>query len=160
MNSTKDIHIFESGSGGEMKILNGDLMLCESLLQVFYTSLFGGNVESSTQGNELEGQERFDYWANSLIFKQEKNKQFNSETEKILNTVALNSQGRIKIKSAVESDLEFLKNIVNLKTEVYIIADDKVEISIKASSVSGSGSIEYQFMYDNAKNEIIFNEVI
>ena len=40
---TKDLNIFESGDGGELSIINEDLLFGESLYQQIYLALFGGN---------------------------------------------------------------------------------------------------------------------
>ena len=66
--STRDIGLHESGSGGEFTILNDDLLLSETLFNTIYIALFGGNVEADTLGNEIVGEERFDYWGNSFVF--------------------------------------------------------------------------------------------
>jgi len=158
--STKDIHLFESGSGGDFLLMNGDLALSETLFQTVYLALFGGNVEASTVGNEIDSQERVDFWGNDLFFRDEKSKQFNSETERTLNSVTINSSGRLKIKSAVEQDLFFLKNIADLEIEVLILGINKVNIQIKITQIGEQSSRLFQFIWDNAKSEIIFEKII
>lgn len=158
--TTGDLHVYESGSGGELALLNGDLVLAESLFQVVYISLFGGNVEASTVGNEIESEERKDYWANELIFKNKPSKQFNSETERVLNTTAINTSGRLAIKSAVEQDLLFLKNIVDLKVNIVILSTDKVEINLILESIANQSDKQLQFVWDNAKKEVIIDTTI
>ena len=160
MNSTKDLLLYESGSGGELFLENNDLALTESLYQTIYVSLFGGNVEASTVGNELVGEERSDYWANSLLFKNEKNKQLNSRTERTLNEVTINSSGRLKIKSAVEEDLIFLKKLANLEINIVILGVDKIEIEIIMTSIQNQSNKTFQFIWDNAKREIILDKQI
>lgn len=158
--STRDLHIFESGDGGELALLSGDLVLAESLYQMIYIALFGGNVEASTLGNEIESEERFDYWANALIFKNKPTKQFNSETERTLNNVAINTSGRLKIKSAVEQDLFFLKKIVDLQTNIVILDTDKIEINLILESIPNQSDKQFQFIWDNARKEIIIDRTI
>ena len=158
--STKDLHLFESGDGGELLLLNGDLALSETLFQTIYLALFGGNVEASTIGNEIVGQERFDYWANSLIFKDIKSKQFNSMTEKTLKSVTTNSSGRLKIKTAVENDLIFLKKIINFDVNIVILRVDKIQIEILINSISNQSNKAFQFIWDNAKQELILDKTI
>lgn len=158
--STRDLLLYESGSGGELYLLNNDLVLSETFFQSIYVSLFGGNVKASTLGNEIPGQERFDYWANSLFFKNQKSKQFNSLTEKILNEVTINSNGRLRIKSAVEQDLNYLKKIVNFTVNVLILDINKIKIEILVSSASNQSEKAFQFIWDNAKQEVIFEKNI
>lgn len=160
ISKSKDLHIYESGSGGELALLNNDLVLSETLYQNIYISLFGGNIEASTQGNELENQERLDWWGNSLFFKDIPSKQFNSETERVLNNVTLNSSGRLSIKSAVENDLSFLSEIVNFSVNIYVTSINRVIIEIIQSSISNQSQQLFQFIWDNAKKEIILNRDI
>lgn len=158
--STKDLLLYESGSGGELKLLNDDLVLSETLYQTIYISLFGGNVKASTLGNEIASQERFDYWGNSLVFKDRKNKQLNSETERVLSEVTINSSGRLKIKSAVEQDLFYLKNIVNFTVNVLILNINKISIEIALTSIENQSNKTFQFIWDNAKQEVISEIII
>lgn len=158
--STKDLSLFESGDGGELVLMNSDLVLSETLFQTIYISLFGGNPEKSTIGNEVAGQERFDYWANNLIFKNKKNKQFNSLTEATLKNVTINSSGRLKIKSAVEQDLIYLKNIVNFEVNVLILGTDKVKVEIVLKSIGNQSNKTFQFIWENAKQELILDKMI
>lgn len=160
MNDTKDLHLFESGSGGELSLLNNDLELSESLFQVIYISLFGGNLEASTKGNEVDGQERFDYWGNQLLFSEQPQKQFNSETERVLNTTVLNSSGRILIQQAVETDLNFLNQIAQTQIEVSILDENQLQILIRMQALSNQQTTTLTFVYNNASNEIINQRTI
>lgn len=160
MSSTLDLHAFESGDGGELTLINEDLVLSESLFQVIYISLFGGNIEASTRGNEIESEERFDFWANELIYKDRPHKQLNSETERVLRSVVLNSSGRLQVESAVNQDLLFLKNIVTLSVNVVILSTDKLKIVIGVNSIPNQSNKEFQFIWDNARNEIIIDKTI
>ena len=158
--STRDLHVFESGSGGELALLSGDLVLVESLYQSIYLALFGGNVEASTIGNEIPSEERSDYWANTLIFQNRPSKQYNSETERTLSSTPLNSSGRLKIEASVKQDLQFLSDIVEADFDVSILAENKVEISVTMRSISNQADKQIQFIWDNAKKEVIIERTI
>lgn len=158
--STKDLHIFESGSGGEISIKNDDLVMSESLFTLIYISLFGGNYEAETTGNEVSGQERFDYWANDLIFKNFKGKQYNSLTERTLNEVALNSSGRLKIESAVNQDLSSIKEIANLTIFVSIVSESEVLIKVSLESLQNQSERAFEFLWNNAAKQLIKQEII
>lgn len=158
--NTKDILLFESGDGGEMAIQGNDLVLIETILQQAYIALFGGNVEANTVGDEIPTQERFDYWANSLLWPDSPNKQFNSNTERVLQNTVLNSAGRIEITSAVELDLDYLKLIANFEVEVSILSHNKVQISISLTKKDNLEDKVLILVYDNAKNEVITNKII
>ncbi|MCM8906778.1 hypothetical protein [Tenacibaculum finnmarkense] len=157
---TKDILLFESGDGGEMAISGNDLVLVETILQQAYLALFGGNVEANTIGDEIPTQERLDYWANELLWKEKPNKQFNSNTERVLTETVLNSSGRIAITNAVELDLDYLKILVNFEVAISILSTNKVEISISMQKKDNLESKVLILIYDNAKNEVITNKII
>lgn len=159
-NTSKDLHLFESGSGGDFEIINNDLSLSETIFQSIYISLFGGNIETSTLGNEVAGQERYDYWGNSLLFSENKNKQFNSETERVLDNIVLNSSGRLQVKQAVENDLIYLKNIAIYSVDIFILSRNSLKISISLTSLSNQATTLLAFIFDNASNEIITERTI
>lgn len=158
--NTTDILLAETGDGGDFAILNNDLLLGESLYQQIYLALFGGNIEASTKVSYLESEERFDYWGNSLVWNDVKTKQFNSETERMLQNVALNSSGRLKIIQSVNKDLEYLKDVVNLTVDASILSVNKLRIIIEFTQLSNQQDKVLQLVYDNAKGELIIEKTI
>ena len=157
---SKDLLLFESGSGGDILISNNDMTLVETLFQQVYIRLFGGNTEANTTGSEIEGRQRDDWWGNSLLFSDTPEKQFNSNTERVLDNVALNTSGRIDIKRAVESDLNSLSNISDITVNVVILAHDKVQISVMLQKPDGEEDKILQFIWDNARQEVIIDRTI
>lgn len=157
---TKDILIYESGDGGEMAIINKDLALAETLYQQVYLALFGGNVEQNTTNNSLITEQNFDWWGNSLILEESPSEQFNSNTERTLNTTALNSAGRLTIIRAVESDLEYLSSLLNYFVDVDFPQRDKVRISVYFTPKDNQQDRVLVMVYDNAKNEVIIEKTI
>jgi len=158
--STKDILLFETGQGGDFSIVNDDLLLGESFYQQIFLALFGGNIEASTKSQYLDGEERFDYWANALLWKNEQTKQFNSTTERVIQTTTLNSSGRIKIIEAVKVDLEYLKPIADFTVEVEILGRDNLKIIINFTEKLNQQDKSFQMIYSNAKNELIIEKII
>jgi hypothetical protein len=158
--ATKDIAIYESGNGGQISVVKDDLVLNEVLYNQFYLALFGGNIEANTTGNEIETEERFDYWANSLIFENQPNKQYNSNTERVLNEVVLNSNGRLKIIESVNSDLSYLSSVVNFTTDVSLDTYNRVNILINFTEKSNKQQKALQLVFDRAKNEIVIKRII
>ena len=156
----RDIQLYETGNGGDFSIQNRDLSLVETLYQQAYLSLFGGNIEASTRGDELPTQVREDWWANSLQFRENKEKQFNSETEQTLNNTPLNSAGRIEIIRAVENDLKYLKNISDVQVNVLILASNKVKIIIALQVPDNQEDKVLQIIWDNARLEVIIDKFI
>lgn len=157
---TKDIQLFENGSGGEMIIDNQDLSMTETLFQTIYLALFGGNVEANTTGNESSGDDRFDWWGNSLLFSNIRSKQFNSNTERALNNTTLNSRGRSVIETAVLSDLRFLNKVADIDVDVSILSTDKVEITIFLKQAQNIAENQLQFVWSNARNQVIIQKII
>lgn len=157
---TKDILLFESGDGGEMAIISNDLMLSETLYQQVYLALFGGNVEANTKSDTLINEERFDWWGNSLFFKENTASQFNSNTERILSEVVLNSSGRLKVIQAVTDDLVYLNGLLDYSVDVELFGNDKIRIIVNFTQKGNQESKILQLVYDNSKNEVIIEKTI
>ena len=158
--STKDINLFEGGSGGEMRILNSDLLLTETIYQTIYLARYGGNVEQDTTEDESDLEENFDYWGNQLFYSNNPDKWFNSQTERVLSTVALNGEGRKLIEDAVNADLQFLNNVVNFEVEVSISSNNRAEIAIFISEFQNQSDRQLKMVWDNSRNELIIQEII
>ena len=158
--STKDINLFEGGSGGEMRILNSDLLLTETIYQTIYLALYGGNVEQSTTSEETDLEENFDYWGNQLFYSNNPDKWFNSQTERVLSSVPLNGEGRKLIEDAVNADLQFLNNVVNFEVEVSISSNNRAEIAIFISEFQNQSDRQLKMVWENSRNELIIQEII
>lgn len=155
-----DFSIYESGNGGDLLIVNDDIALADSLLQLVYLCLFGGNIESSTNGNERPNELRSDWWANSLLFGVNRGKQFNSLTERTLKNTPLSSSGRVAIQSAVDQDLSELRIIADIKSEVIIKTNNRVEISIKLNKYKGKEDVSFQFLWNGIDESVILTKKI
>jgi phage gp46-like protein len=142
-----DILIVESGNGGDISLINGDIQSTDSLSNQAYLAHFGGNTEASTTNEEVTGG-RMDWWGNEFI-KDDINMQMNSELERTLNKVALTSSGRLKLVQAAKNDMDFLSNIAKIESEVSISGIDKVQISDKINQGIAS------FQWNATKNELI-----
>ena len=157
---TKDILLFESGDGGEMAILNNDLELGQTLYQQVYLALFGGNLKANTRINNLVSEELFDWWGNALFFSETPVKQFNSNTERTLDSVSLNSSGRLTILQAVKDDLSYLSDLLNYSVDVELFGVNKIRIIVNFTQKTNQENKTLQLVYDNAKNELIIEKVI
>lgn len=158
--NTTDILLYETGSGGDFAIVNNDLLMGESLYQQIMLALFGGNIEASTKQFYLETEDRFDYWGNNLIWKDVKTKQFNSETERTIRSIALNSSGRLALIQAVEQDLSYMKAVADISVDVEILGVSKTRIVINFTEKTNQQDKLLQLVYDNAKGEVIIEETI
>ena len=157
---TSDISLYETGNGGDFAILNEDLQMGESLYRNIYLALFGGNIEASTKKDYLDFEERFDYWGNKLIWGTQKESQFNSETERLLNTISLNSAGRVAVIQSVNIDLEYLKEVVNFTVDVKILSVSRIAIIIDLKEKSNQEDKVLQLIFDNIKKEVIIDKII
>jgi len=157
---SKDILLYENGTGGEMKVISNDIALVETLFTQVYLAFFGGNLAANTKGNELKEQERFDYWANSLLFQGKPKKQFNSNLERALATTVYNSYGRIEIENAAKKDLEVLSSVVNTSVSISIVSQNRIKIVVFLSGLKNGEESSLQFVWNNAKQEIIIEENI
>jgi hypothetical protein len=146
-----DVLIYESGNGGELSLKNGDIETTDGLFNQPYLSHFGGNIEASTTGNEVEGEERADWWGNTFL---DASAQMNSELERSLNNNALNSAGRINIERDAQKDIEHLNDIANVSSTVVITGNDKLLISDKLDK------IVVNMLWDATKNELIEEIII
>lgn len=157
---TKDIMLYQTGSGGDMAVLNNDLVLGDVMFQQVHLALFGGNVKANTESSYIDTEERFDYWGNSLIWGNSKPEQFNSNTERTLRNVVLNSSGRLAILQAVNTDLEAIKGFVNYTASVSLVSTNSVKIAIELSSKTNVESKVLEIIFDNSKNELILQQKI
>ena len=157
---TKDILLRETGSGGDFAILSNDLVLSDTLYQPFYLAMVGGTLWANTKSKDLDNEERFFYWGNSLIWSTQKNKQFNSETERALQESVINSSGRLKVLQAVKNDLAYLANVINFEVQVNLLAQNKLSITITFTEKSNQQDKSLQFVFDNSKSEVLIQEVI
>lgn len=155
-----DIVIYETGSGGDLQLLGNDIASTSGLFNMVYMAWFGGNVEASTTGNELESELRDDWFGNALLFENEKQVQFNSTLEKTLNETALDSAGRITIEQAAQKDLQFMKEIADVSVSVSILSDDRVSITARLKEPENIEVKEFQLIWDNLKNEVIIEKTI
>lgn len=151
---SKDLTIYENGTGGELKIISNDIALGETLFSQVYLAFFGGNVESNTRGDELDNQERFDWWGNYL-YEGKPKLQFNSNFERAINNVVYNSTGRIEIENAAKKDLQVLSGIVNTEVSVSVLSKNRLEVFVRLTGLDNGEESELQFIWNNAKQEII-----
>jgi len=148
-----DLKLVETFDGGDLVLNGNDLQVIDGFQNMIYLALFGGNVEQSTkQYNEDE--ERFDFWANSLLTLDSPNIQYNSETERTLNEVSLNSRGRLLIEQSAKKDLEFMQDFSNITVSVTILASDKVGIKVILQEPNELESNEFNYIWAATENEL------
>lgn len=149
-----DIALIESGNGGDLLLRGRDLLVYKGFENMIYLALFGGNVEANT-GFRAEGEQAFDWWGNKLFFAEKEGFYFNSDTERALQQVALNSAGRLFIERNVINDLAFLQQYAEVKVETRIISDDRLQIEIFLKELAGNNQRRVVFIFDPATGDIV-----
>lgn len=126
-----DLSVIETLNGGDVQQVGNDLAVVYNIENMIYLGMFGGNVEASTDNTSVQI-ESFDYWGNSLLMFNNPSQQFNSLTERTINTTPLTSSGRVLIENAIKKDLEFFKDLGGIVTvSVEIVATDKIKVRIR-----------------------------
>lgn len=156
MDDITDIMIYESGSGGDLSIKNEDLQVIHGLTNQVYLALFGGNIEASTTEEQTMVAIREDYWGNNYL---EEEHQFNSELEKTLMSVVLNTNGLSIIKSSVEKDLEYLKKYCSFDVKVSLSNINIVKILVILHETD-QRETKIKLVWDGTRNELIENMII
>lgn len=146
----RDIRLYETGSGGDFQAEGNKLKGCFSFENFPYLAMFGGNPGFLT-GETVDDQQNFDYWGNSLFWSDNLDVQFNSRTEHVLNTVALNSRGRKLIQEAVESDLSFMSPFADVSVEVSLLGVNKVGIDILINEPENGVERRFMYIWDGAQ---------
>lgn len=135
--------------GGDLVKNTRDIALVYGFENMPLLAMFGGNVEENTPSERLANQEYQDWWANDLFFPKNKSRQFNSDTERTINTVALSSSGILQIEEAIKRDLSFLNEFASVQVQVKLTDVDRIAIGIK---------IEQKvivYLWDNTNKELI-----
>lgn len=128
-----DLAIIESnGNGGDAQLVGNDLAVVYGLENQIFFALFGGNIEQSTNSSITEPDSK-DWWGNNLFMPNNPSIQFNSETERALNSTALNSSGRIVIENAMKKDLDFFSEFGTVNLTVEIVSDDRLNVRIRVT---------------------------
>ncbi len=148
----QDVLILETLNGGDLNKVAGDLALAKGWENMPYIALFGGNVRQSTPTERVDGEQNFDWFGNA--FESDPSVQINSQTERVLSEVNLNSNGRILIEQAVNSDLEFMREFATVNVEVSIISDDRVQIDIAIIEPTNLQNKQYRYIWDSTKLSI------
>lgn len=154
-----DLEIIETGNGGDLFRKGNDLSIVLGFENFPYLALFGGNKAASTPpaGGRVAGQQNFDYWGNSIFAPNNPAIQFNSLTERMLDSTPLNSAGRLLIEEAIKADLQFMAPFAKITVTTAIIATDAIRIDILVKKPDNLQSTAYSFIWSNTLGELINN---
>ena len=149
-----DVKVIETGNGGDLTKNGNDLAMVFSFENMVYLAMFGGNKEAVTLQKRISNEQAFDYWANSLLFSEDTGLQFNSITEKTLETTALTSVGRLTIEDAVKADLEFMAAFAEVSVSSQIVSSDRIDISVKVNEPGNLTERRFIYIWENGKLNI------
>lgn len=148
-----DLKIIETGSGGDLVLNGNDLDIVSGFQNMIYLGLFGGNIEENTKQFDV-GEQRKDYWANDLLMLQEPKIQYNSDTERLLQNVALNSSSILLVEETIKKDLSFMNEFSTISVETLIRSTDRIEIRIKIDQPDNLESPIFTYIWDITKQEL------
>jgi len=149
-----DLELIETGNGGDLVKKPKDLNVIFGFQNMPYLAMFGGNPGFITPVNRSVNEQSFDWWGNTLFFRDNVDFQFNSLTEQILMDVALNSSGAAQIEQAIKKDLEFMQEFSNVSVSVSIVSDDKVVIGIVLEEPDNEQNKAFVFIWDATNEEL------
>jgi hypothetical protein len=160
INRMNDVVLYESGNGGDVQLKGNDLATTDGFTNMPYLGWFGGNPGFVTTGNELENEQRFDWWGNSLLLNNDKEIQYNSFLENILNNTAIDSEGRNNVENFARRDLEFLLTFAEVDVDISIISDNRISIEVKLTKPDNLDVKTYQFIWDATNKELIEERIL
>jgi hypothetical protein len=155
-----DLEIIETNNGGDLVKNPKDLSMTFGFDNMVYLAMFGGNREASTPLLRDENAQAFDFWANSLLFANDSSIQMNSETERTLDKVALNSFGRTLIEKAVKKDLEFMDAFAVVSVAVSIVSVDTIAIAIKVVRLDNLEQRAFVYVWDATNSRLIQRQAV
>lgn len=123
-------------NGGTYDVSKNDIALDDSLYTEIYLSLFGGNIEASTERDRPPSDEQsLDWWGN-LFTNGKSDNPYNSIFEKTLIETPATSSGLRKYETACVADLQWL-------------VDKRVAKKISANArITQNGSVEVTILID------------
>lgn len=128
-----DIRLRETLDGGDAVLLGDDLQMVDQLSNQAYLALFGGNVEESTPSvvdtdNRIE---RFDFWGNALFHPDQPEFQFNSDFERSLDQIPLNTEGIQQLEQIALRDLAFLNEFGVVTVNISVQSVNRICITVQ-----------------------------
>lgn len=151
-----DLKIYDTDDGGDIFLRGNDMVTVEGFVNMPYIAMFGGNVKENTPARREVGQQAFDYWGNAFLANEAI--QYNSNTERVLQEVALSSSGRILIEEAVKKDLQFMQAFAEVTISVEVTGNDKIQINIKIQEPDNLQAKQFVYVWDGTLTDLTVNE--
>ena len=152
-----DLLILETGNGGDTTLNGNDLSMVFSFENMPYLAMFGGNKEAVTKPR-LASEQAFDFWGNTLLMPNDASIQFNSLTEKALDTYPLTSSGRLLIEDAIKKDLQFMAPFAEVTVNTQIIATDTLQINIGITKPDNLQERQFIYIWEAGRLTVVNQE--
>lgn len=134
-----DILLFQTNDGGEITVENGLIEMSGGLATAAYLSLFGGNKK-----DDGRTENPFNWWGNRG--ETDPAKHIRSETQNLLQGLALSSAALLQIEDAVKRDLQWMINegaASSISVEATIPGLNKLLISVSIEAVGEESNFRY-----------------
>ena len=148
-----DLELIEQGDGGDLIKNSNDLSVIYGFENEVYIALFGGNVAQDTPQKRNALDQDLSFWGNNLLHPNDSSVQFNSKTERALNTIPLTSSGRALIEQAAKDDLSYLSVVGNVNVTVSITGVDRLEIDVTIQQPTTTLQ-NFSYLWDATKQEL------
>lgn len=150
-----DILFLENFNGGDIEVKGNTVVTTEGFETMVYLALFGGNTQANTPTARNADEQAFDYWANSLLWPQTPEVQFNSLTERTLQNTPLSSAGRLTIEEAVKADLAFMAPFARIAVTTAITGPDRLQININIIRPDNLEEKQFIFVWDATLQNLV-----
>lgn len=134
-----DVLSYQTDDGGEINVVNGIMEMSGGLETSAYLSLFGGNEDDDGQQNSP-----FMWWGS--MDETDTTKQYRSETQHLLQSLAMSSANLKRVENAVRRDLDWMIEVgaaSAVTAAASIPALNKLKIDIEIIADGQSISLTY-----------------
>lgn len=134
-----DVRLFDAEDGGEIEVVNGQILLADGLETATYLSLFGGNERDSglTDGEPQQ------WWANTEERVEERKQR--SQTQALLNGIPATAFNLSRVEDAAAADLAWMT--AELKASVVVVASIPAVNRIQLDVTIAIGLTAYRFRF-------------
>lgn len=140
-----DVYLQNDNDGGEITVINGEMLMTGGLEDAVFLSLYGGNIKDTGEENSS-----FTWWGN-LLDNNEKDDKYISRTQYLLNNIAATPANLLRLDEAVNADLAWMlerKIVSSIEVESTIPDYNKINIKI---TIEANGKEETFEFTDNWK---------
>lgn len=149
----RDVRLIETYNGGDFVLRGNDVQMVGGFQNMPYIALFGGNKKQSTSGAKVTEQ-TFDYWGNFAFYPTNKDVWFNSETERTFDNIELSSRTRSLIEQQVLKDLEFMRQFAEIRVNVVITGNHRIQINIDVIEPTTQQLTQFQYIWNSTEFEL------